>query len=199
MSCSWLSSNFGSSSGKHATGSILKKSDSSARAALNRLRGSIVSKPDNRRKHAGVIMAPYSLSNVRWYSTWRLTPFLLISSAFGKTSGVGDPSSLKIMSAWSRSLFPSRIGFFLNISPKTHPIPHMSTAVVYLRSPSNSSGGRYHRVTTSPVYSTSPPPAPDEASLGGGPWYTLASPKSAILTTPNQSSKMFAVLMSLCK
>lgn len=34
----------------------------------------------------------------------------------------------------------------------THPTPHMSTAVWYLRSPRRSSGGRYHLVTTVPVY-----------------------------------------------
>lgn len=84
----------------------------------------------------------------------------------GIVSSVGEPTRSKMILAWLRSLSPVKMGFCLNISPKTQPTPHMSIAVVYLRSCKRSSGGRYHRVTTKVVYSrvASPPPRP---GLGG--------------------------------
>jgi hypothetical protein len=80
----------------------------------------------------------------------------------GIFASVGDPTRSKMMCAWLRSLLPVRMGLPSNISPKTQPTPHISMAVVYFRSCRSSSGGRYHRVTTSVVYSlvASPPPFP---------------------------------------
>lgn len=80
----------------------------------------------------------------------------------GMFVSVGDPTRSKIICAWLRSLLPVRMGLPSNISPKTQPTPHMSMAVVYFRNCRSSSGGRYHRVTTSVVYSlvASPPPRP---------------------------------------
>jgi len=87
----------------------------------------------------------------------------------GILSSLGVPTRLKISWAWLRSLLPERMGFPLNISPKTHlvliseghtgrtadkmayPTPHISIAVVYRRSERSNSGGRYHLVTTRAV------------------------------------------------
>ena len=77
---------------------------------------------------------------------------------------------MKMISAWCPSDRPSKIGVLLKSSPKTHPIPHMSTAVVYFRSPRSNSGGLYQRVTTKPVYSNFPPPGGESAVAGGSPW-----------------------------
>lgn len=92
-----------------------------------------------------------------WASLPGLSVHLLVPSQPGSSlhPGIvwsfGEPTRSKIICAWFKSVLPIKIGDLLNISPKTHPIPHMSTAGVYLRSCRRSSGGLYQRVTTSEV------------------------------------------------
>jgi hypothetical protein len=78
----------------------------------------------------------------------------------GMLRSVGEPTSSKMICAWWMSLWPARMGLRLNISPKTQPAPHMSMAGVYFLSWRSSSGGRYHLVTTSEVYSLRASPLP---------------------------------------
>jgi hypothetical protein len=99
----------------------------------------------------------------------------------------GEPQSLKILWICSTSVLPCRIGRRACISANTHPALHRSTLASYAVAPSSSSGGRYHSVTTLLVIA-----AADDASN------TLASPKSATLSSPPPLTSRFAHLMSRC-
>ncbi len=55
---------------------------------------------------------------------------------------------LNIRKSWSISESPWKSGLLVPISAKMHPILQISTGVEYLADPSNTSGARYHRVTT---------------------------------------------------
>mmetsp|Transcript_25123 Transcript_25123/g.82338 ORF Transcript_25123/g.82338 Transcript_25123/m.82338 type:complete len:90 (-) Transcript_25123:550-819(-) len=50
--------------------------------------------------------------------------------------------------SWSDSDVPANRGFDVAISAKIHPTDQMSTGVEYVRDPINTSGARYHKVTT---------------------------------------------------
>lgn len=102
----------------------------------------------------------------------------------GHDSSVGIPQSSKIFESSSTSFFPWSSGSRVSSSPNMHPTDHMSTSVPYLSAPSNSSGARYQRVTTSWV------------SFGlGSPKYR-AIPKSAILRMPRLLRRRLEVLRS---
>lgn len=79
---------------------------------------------------------------------------------------------LKILNNWSISESPANKGDFVIISTNMHPILQISTGVEYSIDPSNISGARYHKVTTSWVYGLI------------GIEKVLAKPKSAILIVP---------------
>ena len=76
------------------------------------------------------------------------------------------PKSLKILLSSSTSDSPGNSGFINSSSPNMHPHDQASIAVEYSFIPSNSSGARYHKVTTTDVY-----------ACNGDP-YSRASPKS---------------------
>ena len=147
-SSSCESSKDGRSPGRAGIGGVWKYGCSNASIALMRFRQSSFSN---------------SLSNEIARSLWSLKTILsvdlrsantMVPSTPGRSFqpgmfwSSGDPTRSKIICAWCRSLPPAKIGLPLNISPKTQPTPHMSIAVVYWRSCSRSSGGRYHLVTT---------------------------------------------------
>lgn len=137
----------------------------------------------------------------------------------GQLSSSGVPHNSQILSNWSRSLLPHKIGRRVHISPIIHPTPHISIAHPYRASPIKSSGGRYHRVTTQFVYRAPPPPRegpPLRGShcgisgvRGSQPGlvvlYGLARPKSAIWRDPWLLIRRLAALRSrwrilfLCK
>ena len=88
----------------------------------------------------------------------------------GQSAWFGVPIILKIFLSQSLSLLPANRGFKLLISAMMHPMLHMSIIVLYYLLPKSTSGGRYHRVTTSLVWFFTGIPLP------------LASPKSANLS-----------------
>jgi len=63
----------------------------------------------------------------------------------------GVPTTSKILSICSSSDYPVNKGFRLTNSAKIHPIPHMSISPIYFFDPKRTSGGLYHKVTTSLV------------------------------------------------
>mmetsp|Transcript_514 Transcript_514/g.1321 ORF Transcript_514/g.1321 Transcript_514/m.1321 type:complete len:301 (-) Transcript_514:43-945(-) len=91
----------------------------------------------------------------------------------GQDSSVGVPSSRKMRISWSSSELPGKSGRPDAISPKMHPTDQISTGVEYLRLPINTSGARYHSVTTSCVYDRTGMPK------------ARARPKSASLRAPS--------------
>jgi hypothetical protein len=61
----------------------------------------------------------------------------------------GVPTTSKILSIYSSSDYPVNRGFRFTSSAMMHPIPQISIVVVYFLLPRRTSGGLYHRVTTS--------------------------------------------------
>ncbi|OMH82550.1 putative proline-tRNA ligase [Zancudomyces culisetae] len=167
---------FGISRGSAGYGGVTNNSCRSVCSAVNRSLGSST----NNFSRKSTITLPYFLK----ISLIPLPPLLLLTnSVITPTSGnvshpgqlffVGTPHTLNINSSCSMSELPGNNGRRNNISAKMHPTPHMSIALPYRRSPNNSSGGRYHRVTTHFV-----------RSLGISGLCGRASPKSAINNSP---------------
>lgn len=91
----------------------------------------------------------------------------------GQDSSVGVPSSLNIRLSWSSTSLPGNKGLpALVISANMQPADHMSIEVEYILAPNRTSGGRYHKVTTS-----------DEKNRTGIP-KARAKPKSASFSSP---------------
>lgn len=64
------------------------------------------------------------------------------------SSDVGVPSRSIIISTWFIVDVPGNIALPIIISPRMHPILHISTAFEYRYEPSNISGALYHLVAT---------------------------------------------------
>ena len=101
----------------------------------------------------------------------------------GQVSSEGVPSIRKMHMSWPTSESPGKSARPVAISAKMHPADQMSTLLSY-RPPSNTSGGRYHKVTTSFV--RFPVSHPDPANG------LRLNPKSAIFRLPVfKSTRMF--------
>lgn len=157
LSISWLSSKLGNSRGLVGRGSVEKNSCARASVAVNRAIGSRAKSWESKSTAGEGIIGRKRDSNERVHAKPTRYSFVL-----GKVDAadqlLGRPNNSKTSWAWCMSSLPVRIGLRVNSSANTHPTPQTSTAVVYFRSPSKISGGRYHRVTTSPVYARVPPP-----------------------------------------
>lgn len=94
-----------------------------------------------------------------------------MSSWPGQVSLVGVPITLNILLSSSYYFCPGKSGFMLHISAKMQPTDQISMLFEYFWEPRRTSGGLYHRVTTSWVN-----------PLVGIP-DALANPKSAIFST----------------
>jgi hypothetical protein len=92
-----------------------------------------------------------------------------------QSSFVGVPMTSNIFSIWFSSDYPGNRGLSRIISKKIHPMLQISIVVEYFLDPRRTSGGRYHKVTTSFVW-----------FLTGIPM-ARASPKSASLRIPSYS------------
>lgn len=103
----------------------------------------------------------------------------------GHVDSHGVPNTLNILTSSSSYFWPGKRGRKLTISAKIQPTDHISIELEYFCEPSNTSGGRYHKVTTSWVY-----------PLTGIP-EALASPKSAILRMLSLEMRRFWGLRSL--
>lgn len=137
----------------------------------------------------------------------------------GQESWLGVPQSCQILSSWSKSDDPVRMGFRKNISPRTqlrkacqihhltfnhlsnatYPTPQISTSPPYCLAPNKSSGGLYHRVTTQFVYflcCSGGRLAMSRTRFGSN---ARARPKSAIISEPVFEISKFAAFMSRCK
>lgn len=101
------------------------------------------------------------------------------STIDGQIWGVGVPKSLNILMSWSDSFFPGKRGRPVAISAKMQPADHKSMEGPYFFDPIKTSGGRYHKVTTSWEY-----------FLTGIP-KALARPKSANFNSPFRLIKRF--------
>lgn len=67
----------------------------------------------------------------------------------GQVCSVGVPMSLNILSNSSSFVEPGNRGRPVYISAMIHPMDQISIEVEYVLEPSNTSGARYHKVTTS--------------------------------------------------
>ena len=67
----------------------------------------------------------------------------------GHSASVGVPRTRKMDTSWPTCESPGKSATPVAISASTHPAAHTSIGVEYDAAPSNSSGARYHRVTTS--------------------------------------------------
>jgi hypothetical protein len=64
----------------------------------------------------------------------------------------GLPSNCIIRSTWFNVLVPGKMAFPFIISPRIHPILHISTGFVYLLDPRTISGALYHLVAIYSVF-----------------------------------------------
>ena len=92
-----------------------------------------------------------------WLGLIRYDPNLGSLSKPGQIFSFGVPRSLYIMSSVCCSCFPGNKGSCFSSSARMHPTAQLSTAAVYRAHPNNSSGARYHSVTTLGVYDPSFP------------------------------------------
>ena len=121
---------------------------------------------------------------------WFMHYLAMTDSIESISSFVGLPNSYIILSIWFKVDVPGNIAFPVNISPKMHPIDHISTAFVYFDEPNKIYGALYHLVATYSVIIASPLP-----------WFTdaidRANPKSANLAKQSESRRMLEGLRSL--
>ena len=73
--------------------------------------------------------------------------FLRIGDSSGQSATDGVPRTEKILASWSVSYLPGNKGLRVNSSARIQPHDQISTGVAY-EVPSNTSGARYHSVTT---------------------------------------------------
>ena len=115
---------------------------------------------------------------------WLMHSFAMTDYIDSISSFVGLPNNSIIFSIWFRVEVPGKMAFPVNISPKIHPIDHISTAFVYFDEPNKISGALYHRVATYYVIIASPLP-----------WFTdaidRARPKSASFAKQSESRRIF--------
>lgn len=94
--------------------------------------------------------------------------------------------TLNILFSWSVSDCPGNSGLIDKNSANIQPTDHISIGVEYSLQHSNSSGARYHSVTTTDVY-----------GFNGDP-YSRAKPKSPTFNTPLWDNSKFDVFKSRC-